>query len=563
MSKLRDFSQLPNILFDMDLLSEDSYLVGFLRFWRHYATRKENFRGSYRKLANLIRMPKSCVARMVPEWERAGFVTKETKTKQGENREEMVLTINVEAFWEFNYAYYPERPKLGQQNIIIPSNISSENNSVPWWDVTVPPRDNIVPDWDKSVPRASSNSDVILGNTTVISGNTEVTNSRVSIDNAALSQLQNKNASLEAQLEQALKQINVMRNALPNTPDTPLTPAGSITVPLGGNSQETPTDHNALESPAIDGKQGLAQESPVVAHQEKETPEIAPQCEEMPSSTQAVESSTNQATGDDPIATSATKNRGRSKSAGKEEKPARSKKEITGSPEAIEIVNMYISLFKHPIPLTQGMIDEAEKLVPCHPTSEDINGCRLWCYASNPEWYGTNGKTHGRVTMKDIVNNWAGWVASQEAPSTDFQIPDALKDRVAGVYAALNEWRAAKTGDPENVFVPDAESDQAICNLLQKGKRPTKKRMNTVCEAIWETPRNTKTGYLLREHMTVKMICLTYRERELDISAKEQEAQGPKNIVDLFDANRTFGNGLTYLPGALPIIAKSSIVMEG
>jgi len=381
MSKLRDFSQLPNILFDMDLLSEDSYLVGFLRFWRHYATRKENFRGSYRKLANLIRMPKSCVARMVPEWERAGFVTKETKTKEGENREEMVLTINVEAFWEFNYAYYPERPKLGQQNIIVSSNIPSENNNVPNWDSNVPPRDNGVPDWDKSVPRASTNSDVILGNTTVISGNTEVTNSRVSIDNAALSQLQNENALLKAQIAQLLQvtdppkgsaypttagrnasnqgiayrqhlehsfirldnleqptvMIVTLTPAFPHpfysemedkrrervaawevlptykkqglevevrweheverqTVDAATTAIVESTAVVGGNTQSTPTDHNATQSPTIDEKQGLTQESAVVAHQKNVTPESPLQPQETPSSTQAVKDLSNQAT---------------------------------------------------------------------------------------------------------------------------------------------------------------------------------------------------------------------------------------------------------------------------
>jgi hypothetical protein len=231
MSKLRDFSQLPNILFDMDLLPEDSYLVGFLRFWRHYATRKETFRGSYRKLANVIRMPKSCVARMVPEWEQAGFVTKEIKTKPGENREEMVLTINVEAFWEFNNAYYPERPKLGQQNIIVPPNISTENSNVPNWDSNVPPRDISVPDWDNSVPRASSNSDVILGNTTVISGNTEVTNLRASIDDAILSQYQNEIASLKAQIDLLLANGTPHQGNVQNSTD----PGGSTnTLPKGG-----------------------------------------------------------------------------------------------------------------------------------------------------------------------------------------------------------------------------------------------------------------------------------------------------------------------------------------
>lgn len=165
MSTRKDFSQIPNVLFDMELLPEESYLVGFLRLWRLYAHRADSFTGSYRRLANLIKLPKSCIARMVPAWENAGLVTKESCLKENENREEMKLIINVDAIWEFNDAYYADPyhcPNLGQRKIIT---VPSLDTVVPNWDTPVPSWDNNGPIWDNGVPPVRSNSGVIHSNT--------------------------------------------------------------------------------------------------------------------------------------------------------------------------------------------------------------------------------------------------------------------------------------------------------------------------------------------------------------------------------------------------------------
>lgn len=199
MSTYRDFSQLPNILFDLDLLPEDSYVVGFCRFWRHYATRKEDFQGSYRKLARVIRMPKSCVGRMVPEWETAGLVTKTSSDpdapKKRGSHEEMILSINVDAIWEYNFANYPKCPRLGQV----------QNSSVPNLDTSVPNWDTTEPIWDTSVPAASSKVRGNTSNTRVISGNKD--RLRASTDDATVA-LQLQIASLQDQLAQALRRID-------------------------------------------------------------------------------------------------------------------------------------------------------------------------------------------------------------------------------------------------------------------------------------------------------------------------------------------------------------------
>lgn len=207
---------------------------------------------------------------------------------------------------------------------------------------------------------------------------TEDTISHVSIDNATLTQLQNENASLKARLEQVLSEINNARNPGGNdTPpsDIPLTPAGRtteigenhasrnhidyqpdstlhhhsdtqhshavlgdnhpvesdtpqvITTADGGNSPslaQTPIDHTAISEPPCSATDGLVQESPTMPCSETTPVESPLQTQEMPLSVPAHDESSNQATkqgqqanGDDPIASGATKKarggRGKSK----------------------------------------------------------------------------------------------------------------------------------------------------------------------------------------------------------------------------------------------------------
>jgi hypothetical protein len=107
----------------------------------------------------------------------------------------------------------------------------------------------------------------------------------------------------------------------------------STTADERNTQQPTPTDHNALESPAIDEKQPCVEGSGSLTSPTQDKPPVGEHsASESTSSVQVVESSTNQATeqgeqqgnGDSPIATSAIEkpNGRRGKNAGKkEEKP--------------------------------------------------------------------------------------------------------------------------------------------------------------------------------------------------------------------------------------------------
>ncbi len=132
-----------------------------------------------------------------------------------------------------------------------------------------------------------------------------------SLDSAALTQLQNENASIKAQLEQALKQIEAMRNTPPS--DTPLTPAGNSTVPDGGNAlaqepsfppsstfPENPEPSfldTAIPEPPSSTTDGPAQESPTMPRSENAPSESPHSATESPSTTQADGDTSRQARG--------------------------------------------------------------------------------------------------------------------------------------------------------------------------------------------------------------------------------------------------------------------------
>jgi hypothetical protein len=106
-----------------------------------------------------------------------------------------------------------------------------------------------------------------------------------------------------------------------------------------------------------------------------------------------------------------------------------------------------------------------------------------------------------------------------------FEVPEELKPRVEKVYTFLNSWRQRKLDDPEECFERDAESDEAVCSLF-KGKPPTEKRLEALCDRIWNEKRNPNTGYLPREHMTIKTICKQYKAQSMSLAADEMETKG-------------------------------------
>lgn len=110
-----------------------------------------------------------------------------------------------------------------------------------------------------------------------------------SIDDATLTQLQNKNALLEARLEEALKQIEAMRNTPPEPGGVTPTPAGKDDTPstavVGGNDQD------AILEPVVSPTMPQNSATGINAHQPQDEAslddssakeEISPVSEEIP-----------------------------------------------------------------------------------------------------------------------------------------------------------------------------------------------------------------------------------------------------------------------------------------
>lgn len=114
--------------------------------------------------------------------------------------------------------------------------------------------------------------------------------------------------------------------------------------------------------------------------------------------------------------------------------------------------------------------------------------------------------------------------ATRKPRAKKFEIAAELQDRVKMVYEHLDAWRQEITGDPEEHFSHDVESDQSICSLFD-GKPPTHKKLKQVCNDLWNEPRNTRSGYWAREHMTIPFICKQYKAKSILLAASDKKPQ--------------------------------------
>jgi hypothetical protein len=147
------------------------------------------------------------------------------------------------------------------------------------------------------------------------------------------------------------------------------------------------------------------------------------------------------------------------------ETPVKPKPEITITAEALAIWGRWRSLFKKAMPLNDTDALAAELFISLDPSSEDLNSVRLFCYVSNPGWYGKYGKTHGRVTLRNVFDNWAGWVASLECPDMPEEPTTQQKHG-----AAKNAARVISSFDDPNYtmdgeFYPSEAERQAHARL--------------------------------------------------------------------------------------------------
>lgn len=116
--------------------------------------------------------------------------------------------------------------------------------------------------------------------------------------------------------------------------------------------------------------------------------------------------------------------------------------------------------------------------------------------------------------------------APRKTKSKGFDVPEELVERVNKFYEFLNGWAVKKTGLQQTWFAADDESNELICALLTS-RTVTQKNIEQVCNALWDEPRNTRTGYYPREHMTVKAIINAYKAKSLMFAANETKATTP------------------------------------
>lgn len=138
----------------------------------------------------------------------------------------------------------------------------------------------------------------------------------------------------------------------------------------------------------------------------------------------------------------------------------------------------------------------------------------------------TEEPTHTETPEQPVQEKKPRKRTTRRSRASKFEIPEELRPRVKKVYEHLNAWRQKKTGDPEECFTHDDEGDEAICSLFQ-GKPPTEKKLEAACDAMWNEPRNIRTGYYAREHMTVKAICNQYKAKSLLLAVNENKKDKP------------------------------------
>lgn len=95
------FTQVPNVFFDTCELPETAQIL-FLRLLRYTGHKQGTFAGSMRKLANLVRMSKSTVHRMIKQLEDAKLITVSQTVGVETEREIMKITLLTDHLWAAN-----------------------------------------------------------------------------------------------------------------------------------------------------------------------------------------------------------------------------------------------------------------------------------------------------------------------------------------------------------------------------------------------------------------------------------------------------------------------------
>src|SRR5579875_2446024 len=102
-------------------------------------------------------------------------------------------------------------------------------------------------------------------------------------------------------------------------------------------------------------------------------------------------------------------------------------------------------------------------------------------------------------------------------------IDAAMQARIDAVYDSLDTLRREVTGDQEECYPRNEKSTRAIYELLAgTPKQITPEKLRRVYMAMWNEPRNERTGYWTREHMDIPYICKQYDTRAMALLASDR-----------------------------------------
>lgn len=100
-------------------------------------------------------------------------------------------------------------------------------------------------------------------------------------------------------------------------------------------------------------------------------------------------------------------------------------------------------------------------------------------------------------------------------------LDDTTKARVERVFSYFDKLKQEMTGDPEAKYVRTKTAIGEIKDTLLPCA-PTEQRLRKVYMALWNTPRDARSGFEWKKNMTIKAVCGQYEARVIDIIAEEK-----------------------------------------
>jgi hypothetical protein len=100
-------------------------------------------------------------------------------------------------------------------------------------------------------------------------------------------------------------------------------------------------------------------------------------------------------------------------------------------------------------------------------------------------------------------------------------LDETTKARVERVFSYFDKLKQEMTGDSEAKYVRTKTAISEVKDTLLPCA-PTEQRLRKVYMALWNTPRDTRSGFEWKKNMTIKAVCGQYEARVIDIIAEEK-----------------------------------------